>query len=187
MVAALIPLVVGIAAGFVVAWAQLSDPAAIRDMLMLRDPHVFLVMGSAVMVAAILPADAQLRAQAIFDSVGTNLTTTKRNIDLARRNDLQVLVPFSDRDATEAFRGMLDRAMRQIFSSAEAKQLAIETAESFGRSRIALVGEAAHVIPPIGAQGLNLGLRDAATIAELVAEAHRAGADAGAPELLARK
>ena len=48
MVAALIPLVVGIAAGFVVAWAQLSDPAAIRDMLMLRDPHVFLVMGSAV-------------------------------------------------------------------------------------------------------------------------------------------
>ena len=35
------------------------------------------------------------------------------------------------------------------------------------RKRIALVGEAAHVIPPIGAQGLNLGLRDAATIGEL--------------------
>ena len=31
---------------------------------------------------------------------------------------------------------------------------------------MALVGEAAHVVPPIGAQGLNLGLRDAATIAE---------------------
>ncbi|MEJ0076926.1 MAG: FAD-dependent monooxygenase [Alphaproteobacteria bacterium] len=64
--------------------------------------------------------------------------------------------------------------------------LAVETAESFGRDRIALIGEAAHVIPPIGAQGLNLGLRDAATIAELVTEAHREGADAGAPELLAR-
>src|SRR5947207_2179550 len=38
--------------------------------------------------------------------------------------------------------------------------LAIETARSFGCNRIALVGEAAHVIPPIGAQGLNLGLRD---------------------------
>src|SRR4051812_36347071 len=63
--------------------------------------------------------------------------------------------------------------------------LAVETAQSFGRDRVALVGEAAHVIPPIGAQGLNLGLRDAATIAELVAAAHRAGADAGAPELLA--
>jgi 2-octaprenyl-6-methoxyphenol hydroxylase len=46
--------------------------------------------------------------------------------------------------------------------------LAIETATRFGARRVALVGEAAHVIPPIGAQGLNLGLRDAATIAELV-------------------
>jgi len=64
--------------------------------------------------------------------------------------------------------------------------LAIETAESFGRGRIALVGEAAHVIPPIGAQGLNLGLRDAATIAELTAEARRSDADVGSHELLAQ-
>jgi len=63
--------------------------------------------------------------------------------------------------------------------------LATETARSFGRNRIALVGESAHVIPPIGAQGLNLGLRDAATIGELVVEARRAGGDAGAPDLLA--
>src|SRR4051812_22143858 len=64
--------------------------------------------------------------------------------------------------------------------------LAIETAQSFARNRVALVGEAGHVIPPIGAQGLNLGLRDAATIGELVVEARRDGADVGAPELLAR-
>jgi 2-octaprenyl-6-methoxyphenol hydroxylase len=64
--------------------------------------------------------------------------------------------------------------------------LAVETAESFGRDRIALVGEAAHVIPPIGAQGLNLGLRDAATIAELVVEARQDSADVGSNELLAR-
>ena len=64
--------------------------------------------------------------------------------------------------------------------------LAIETARSFAASRIALGGEAAHVIPPIGAQGLNLGLRDAATISELVVEACRDGADIGSPELLAR-
>src|SRR5205823_7882750 len=38
----------------------------------------------------------------------------------------------------------------------------------------------------IGAQGLNLGLRDAATISELVVEARREGADVGSPELLAR-
>src|SRR4029079_18779154 len=64
--------------------------------------------------------------------------------------------------------------------------LAVETARSFGLNRIALVGEAAHLIPPIGAQGLNLGLRDAACIGELVAEARRHGGDVGAPDLLAR-
>jgi 2-octaprenyl-6-methoxyphenol hydroxylase len=64
--------------------------------------------------------------------------------------------------------------------------LAVETARSFGARRTALVGEAAHVLPPIGAQGLNLGLRDAATIGELVLEAHREGRDIGSPELTAR-
>ena len=64
--------------------------------------------------------------------------------------------------------------------------LAVETAATFGRARIALVGEAAHVVPPIGAQGLNLGFRDAATLAEIVAEARRQGLDPGAPEVLAR-
>jgi 2-octaprenyl-6-methoxyphenol hydroxylase len=64
--------------------------------------------------------------------------------------------------------------------------LAVETAESAARRRIALVGEAAHVLPPIGAQGLNLGLRDGATIAEVVADARRQNLDVGAPEVLAR-
>jgi len=40
------------------------------------------------------------------------------------------------------------------------------------------------VLPPIGAQGLNLGIRDAATFAELVADARREGRDPGADELL---
>jgi len=64
--------------------------------------------------------------------------------------------------------------------------LAIETADAFARDRIALVGEAAHVVPPIGAQGLNLGLRDGATIAELVAEAQRQNFDVGGPGVLER-
>ena len=64
--------------------------------------------------------------------------------------------------------------------------LAIQTADAFARDRIALVGEAAHVVPPIGAQGLNLGLRDGATIAELTADALRQNIDIGAPEVLAR-
>ena len=64
--------------------------------------------------------------------------------------------------------------------------LAVETANAVARERIALVGEAAHVVPPIGAQGLNLGLRDGAAIAEIVADARRENLDIGAPEVLAR-
>ena len=57
--------------------------------------------------------------------------------------------------------------------------LAVETARRLSARRLVLVGEAAHVLPPIGAQGLNLGLRDAATVAELVIEARREGGDVG--------
>ncbi len=64
--------------------------------------------------------------------------------------------------------------------------LRVGSARPFAKHRIALVGEAAHVIPPIGAQGLNLGLRDAATIGELAVEAHRHGGDIGNDALLAR-
>jgi 2-octaprenyl-6-methoxyphenol hydroxylase len=64
--------------------------------------------------------------------------------------------------------------------------LAVGGARRFGERRVALVGEAAHLLPPIGAQGLNLGLRDAAAIAELTVAARRAGADVGAADLLAR-
>jgi 2-octaprenyl-6-methoxyphenol hydroxylase len=59
------------------------------------------------------------------------------------------------------------------------------TAETFGQNRVALVGEAGHVIPPIGAQGLNLGLRDAAALADCVAESLAAGRDPGKAETLA--
>ena len=60
--------------------------------------------------------------------------------------------------------------------------LSVETARRFGQGRVALIGEAAHLIPPIGAQGLNLGLRDAATIGELVVSARRDGGDVGAAD-----
>jgi 2-octaprenyl-6-methoxyphenol hydroxylase len=49
--------------------------------------------------------------------------------------------------------------------------------ESFGANRMALIGEAAHVFPPIGAQGLNLGLRDVAALRDAVGDASDPGAD----------
>jgi len=64
--------------------------------------------------------------------------------------------------------------------------LAIERPHQFAKARIALVGEAAHVLPPIGAQGLNMGLRDAADIAEIVGQAIARGEDPGAAQVLSR-
>jgi 2-octaprenyl-6-methoxyphenol hydroxylase len=58
------------------------------------------------------------------------------------------------------------------------------SAETMGRNRVALVGEAAHVLPPIGAQGLNLGFRDAAWLAEIVSAARARGDDIGSSEVL---
>jgi 2-octaprenyl-6-methoxyphenol hydroxylase len=54
----------------------------------------------------------------------------------------------------------------------------------YAARRIALVGEAAHVVPPIGAQGLNMGVRDIAVLADLVIAARRRGRDPGGDELL---
>lgn len=64
--------------------------------------------------------------------------------------------------------------------------LGIEQPRQLAKNRVVLVGEAAHVLPPIGAQGLNLGLRDAADLAAIVREAGNTGADIGAPDVLAR-
>jgi 2-octaprenyl-6-methoxyphenol hydroxylase len=62
--------------------------------------------------------------------------------------------------------------------------LAVENPEHLAARRIALVGEAAHVLPPIGAQGLNMGLRDAADLAEIVRDALLQGQDPGADATL---
>ncbi len=64
--------------------------------------------------------------------------------------------------------------------------LTIESPSQFASHRVALVGESAHVLPPIGAQGLNMGLRDAADIADIAANAMLLGEDPGSPQVLAR-
>ncbi len=58
--------------------------------------------------------------------------------------------------------------------------LGLFTARSFIAERVALIGDAAHIIHPIAGQGLNMGLRDAAALAEVIADAARLGLDPGA-------
>ena len=59
-------------------------------------------------------------------------------------------------------------------------------ARSFIADRIALVGDAAHVIHPIAGQGLNMGLKDVAALAEVVVDAARLGLDPGSATVLER-
>jgi 2-octaprenyl-6-methoxyphenol hydroxylase len=59
-------------------------------------------------------------------------------------------------------------------------------ARSFIAERIALVGDAAHVIHPVAGQGLNMGLKDVAALAEVIVDAVRLGLDPGAAEVLER-
>lgn len=61
--------------------------------------------------------------------------------------------------------------------------LTAETARALTAPRVALMAEAAHVMPPIGAQGLNLGLRDAAALTDL---AGQRDLELGGPEMLKR-
>ncbi len=64
--------------------------------------------------------------------------------------------------------------------------LALSIADRFLSDRIALVGDAAHVVHPIAGQGLNAGLKDVAALAEVLTDAHRRGEDIGRAEVLER-
>ena len=97
---------------------------------------------------------------------------------------------------------MLARAPEEIARDAERRSfhalgaLAIEgrlgrvpmrklVADKLVADRVALVGEAAHAFPPIGAQGLNLGLRDVEALVERISAVHRSGEDIGSGAALA--
>jgi 2-octaprenyl-6-methoxyphenol hydroxylase len=98
------------------------------------------------------------------------------------------LIALSDDELSEA----AERQSHSIFGRIRIEPgrhvfpLAIEQPRQFAQHRVALVGEAAHVVPPIGAQGLNMGLRDAADLADVVGHAMASGEDPGAPGVLKR-
>jgi 2-octaprenyl-6-methoxyphenol hydroxylase len=64
--------------------------------------------------------------------------------------------------------------------------LGFSIARSFIADRLALIGDAAHLIHPIAGQGLNMGLKDAAALAEVIVDAARLGLDPGSLAVLER-
>ena len=107
---------------------------------------------------------------------------------VASPRDAERLKALSDDDLSEA----AERQSHSILGRMRVEPgrhlfpLAIERPAHFASNRIVLVGEAAHVLPPIGAQGLNMGLRDAADIAGIVRDALLSGDDPGSPQVLSR-
>jgi 2-octaprenyl-6-methoxyphenol hydroxylase len=102
--------------------------------------------------------------------------------------DAERLMALSDDELSEA----AEKQSHSILGRVEVETgrhlfpLTIESPSQFASHRIALVGESAHVLPPIGAQGLNMGLRDAADIADIAGNAMSLGEDPGSPQVLAR-
>ncbi len=70
-------------------------------------------------------------------------------------------------------------------SRPKAYPLSFAIARNFVGQRLALVGDSAHVVHPIAGQGLNLGIRDAAALAEAILDAAALGLDPGATDVLA--
>jgi len=97
------------------------------------------------------------------------------------------LAALDDDDFTRALEDGLHQILGRIGNVRRGGVIPLSglTARVFARNRTALIGEAGHVVPPIGAQGLNLGLRDAALFAELAGDAKASRADIGGERLTA--
>jgi 2-octaprenyl-6-methoxyphenol hydroxylase len=107
---------------------------------------------------------------------------------VSQTREAERLMSLSDDELSEAAErqshSILGRV--QIEAGRNVFPLTIERPDQFASHRVALVGESAHVVPPIGAQGLNMGLRDAADIADIAGNAISLGEDPGSPAVLAR-
>jgi 2-octaprenyl-6-methoxyphenol hydroxylase len=101
------------------------------------------------------------------------------------REDMLALDDASFLAALQACFGNRLGRLRRV-GARSAYPLALLRAQRYTADRLALVGNAAHTLHPVAGQGFNLGLRDAATLAELIVASCRDGGDPGAAQVLAR-
>ncbi|HEV2558724.1 MAG TPA: ubiquinone biosynthesis hydroxylase [Microvirga sp.] len=103
-----------------------------------------------------------------------------------RRDAVPHLLALSEADFLEELerRFGLQLGRIAIETKPQAFPLSFGVARSFVADRLALLGDAAHVIHPIAGQGLNVGFHDAAALAEIVADAVRLGLDPGGADVL---
>ncbi|MDQ4136817.1 MAG: ubiquinone biosynthesis hydroxylase [Pseudomonadota bacterium] len=106
----------------------------------------------------------------------------RSSIVWTERNDaVPALLASEGADFLEELERRFGRQLGRIAleTKPQAYPLSFGVARSFVAERLALLGDAAHVIHPIAGQGLNLGLHDAAVLAEIVADSVRLGLDPG--------
>jgi 2-octaprenyl-6-methoxyphenol hydroxylase len=139
---------------------------------------------------AILPlVDAPLEGAPLEDSVKPQT--------MVHRSSIVLTLP---EHAADAFMALPERAFHheiakrfgnflgelQVIAPRWSYPLRFQHAQRYIDHRLALVGDAAHVIHPIAGQGLNMGFRDVAALIEVLVEAARLGQDLGDPYVLAR-
>ena len=104
-----------------------------------------------------------------------------------RRADARALLALDSEDLTRQLEYRFTPKLGEIrlASRVEAFPFRFQIARRFVGPRLSLLGDAAHVVHPVAGQGLNLGLRDVAALAEAIVGAMRLGLDPGAPAPLA--
>jgi 2-octaprenyl-6-methoxyphenol hydroxylase len=103
-----------------------------------------------------------------------------------RKNEAERLLALSSTEFELEIEKVSRLALGRILDVSERTRFPLSSlaVREYGGSRVALVGEAAHAVPPIGAQGLNLGFRDVEALSALLATAKRQGDDTGGDKLL---